>query len=106
LDGKPDNGLTLRTKPKEGNMKRKVSETQRNWVLDRLLAGSSITPQDAMDEARIFRLASIICWLKKQSGGELVIHATREPSPGGGRYARYRIPHDALPVMRERFGTP
>jgi hypothetical protein len=87
-------------------MERKVSNTQRNWVLGRLLAGSSITPQDAMEEAWIFRLAPIICDLKKKSGGGLVIHTTLEPSPGGGRYARYRIPHDALPAMRERFGTP
>lgn len=69
--------------------------SQRQTVLDHLLAGKSLTPMKARQVYRIERLAARIFELKK--AGHNIITTIRVDE-AGKEYAEYRI------LTRDRFG--
>ena len=62
-----------------------AKKTQKQRILDDLKCGLYITPMDALKEHGCFRLAAVVCDLKKE--GHNIIKKSN-----GKRYATYYLP--------------
>ena len=64
--------------------------TQKQAILIDLKNGFSITPIDALKEHGCFRLAAVVCQLRKD-GWDIKTEMVAQKGSGGNSYASYRL---------------
>ena len=67
-----------------------MKTTKQQKILNHLLSGKSITPKDAIDLYKVYRLAAVVCVLKKQ-GYNIITHAEHY---GETRWAKYSLMYE------------
>ena len=77
---------------------RRLGEKQLDWVQDMLEGGETLTPQDALRHASIFRLGALVYRLRHRDGFTIDTEDIRGVDKAGRptQWARYSMPRAAF----------